>query len=198
MKILAATNNLHKLEEISHILGKLNIEVVSLRQAGIDIEVDETGKTFVENALLKAREISTHTNMAVLADDSGLEVFALNGEPGVYSARYSGTTGSDKDKKNNEKLLKNLEHVALENRGARFCCIIAVVFPDGKELVAEGYVYGKIGYEEKGQNGFGYDPLFIVDGNTLTMAELAPEDKNQISHRANALQQLVQKLEVNI
>ena len=195
MQMLAATNNLHKLEEISQILRKLNIEIVSLKQAGIEIDVEETGKTFVENALLKAREISKHTDMPVLADDSGLEVFALNGEPGVYSARYSGASGQEKDRKNNEKLLKNLEGIPFEDRGARFCCILAAIFPDGKELVAEGYVYGKIGYEEKGEHGFGYDPLFIVEGNTLTMAELSPQAKNEISHRANALQQLVQKLE---
>lgn len=192
--MLAATNNKHKLEEISAILKELNIEIISLQQAGIDIEVDETGDTFIDNALLKAREVAKLTDMAVIADDSGLEVFALQGEPGVKSARYSGHEGELKDKKNNEKLLKNLENVPFEERGARFCSVIASVFPDGTEVVAEGYVYGKIGYREKGNYGFGYDPLFIVDGYDSTMAELSPEQKNKISHRANALQNFVQKL----
>jgi len=194
MKMLAATNNQHKLEEISAILKELDIEIISMQQAGIQVEVDETGDTFIENALLKAREISKLCSMAVIADDSGLEVFALNGQPGVKSARYSGAEGSQKDAKNNEKLLKNLESVPLANRGARFCSVIAAVFPDGTELTAEGYVYGKIGFEPKGDNGFGYDPLFIVDGYGMTMAEISAETKNKISHRANALQDFVHKL----
>lgn len=192
--MLAATNNQHKLEEISAILKELDIEIISMQQAGIQVEVDETGDTFIENALLKAREISKLCSMAVIADDSGLEVFALNGQPGVKSARYSGAEGSQKDAKNNEKLLKNLESVPLANRGARFCSVIAAVFPDGTELTAEGYVYGKIGFEPKGDNGFGYDPLFIVDGYGMTMAEISAETKNKISHRANALQDFVHKL----
>lgn len=173
---------------------KLNIEVLSLEQCGIDVEVEETGETFIENALIKARAISKLTDMPVIADDSGLEVFALNGEPGVRSARYSGTEGDLKDQKNNEKLLENLHSIPAEDRKARFCSVIAAVFPDNKEITAEGYVYGKIGYEAKGSNGFGYDPLFIVDGYGMTMAELSPEIKNKISHRANALQQFVEQL----
>jgi XTP/dITP diphosphohydrolase len=196
--MLAATNNKHKLEEISAILKELDIEVISLHQAGIDIEVEETGETFTENALIKAREIAKLTDMAVISDDSGLEVFALKGEPGVKSARYSGTEGDLKDKKNNEKLLKNLENVPFEERGARFCSVIDAILPDGTDITAEGYVYGKIGYEEKGNHGFGYDPLFIVEGYDMTMAELSPEDKNRISHRANALQNFVQKLKMII
>jgi XTP/dITP diphosphohydrolase len=196
--MLAATNNKHKLEEISAILKELNIEIISLHQAGINIEVEETGETFTENALIKAREIAKLTDMAVISDDSGLEVFALKGEPGVKSARYSGIEGDLKDKKNNEKLLKNLENVPFEERGARFCSVIAAILPDGTDITAEGYVYGKIGYEEKGNHGFGYDPLFIVEGYDMTMAELIPEDKNKISHRANALQNFVQKLKMII
>jgi XTP/dITP diphosphohydrolase len=194
LKMLVATNNKHKLEEINAILKELNIEVISLQQAGIDIEVDETGSTFIDNALLKAREVAKLTDMAVISDDSGLEVFALNGEPGVMSARYSGAEGEQKDKKNNEKLLKKLESVPFQNRGARFCSVIAAVLADGTNITAEGYVYGKIGYEEKGCHGFGYDPLFIVDSYDKTMAELSPEEKNRISHRANALQNFVVKL----
>ncbi|MDF2890629.1 MAG: XTP/dITP diphosphatase [Clostridia bacterium] len=198
MRMLAATNNKHKLEEISAILKELDIEIISLQQAGIDIEVEETGETFTENALIKAREIAKLTDMAVISDDSGLEVFALKGDPGVKSARYSGAEGDLKDKKNNEKLLKNLEHIPFEERGARFCSVIAAVLTNGKNITAEGYVYGKIGYEEKGSHGFGYDPLFIVEGYDITMAELSPEEKNKISHRANALQNFVQQLKTVI
>lgn len=194
MKMLAATNNKHKLEEIKAILEQLRIEVISLKDAGIDIEVEETGTTFEENALIKARAIASISKMPVISDDSGLQVFALNNEPGVYSARYSGTEGEDKDADNNEKLLKNLKDIPDQQRGARFCSVIAAVFPDGKELVAEGFVYGHIGHEAKGSHGFGYDPLFIVEGYGKTMAELSPETKNQISHRANALKVFAEKL----
>jgi XTP/dITP diphosphohydrolase len=198
MKMLAATNNKHKLEEIKAILEQLNIEVISLKEAGIDIDVEETGTTFEENALIKAREIAGISRMPVISDDSGLQVFALNNEPGVYSARYSGTQGEEKDAKNNEKLLKNLTGISEEQRGARFCSVIAAVFPDGSELMAEGFVYGHIGHELKGSNGFGYDPLFIVDGYGKTMAELPPETKNKISHRANALKAFAEKLKGQI
>lgn len=194
MRMLAATNNKHKLEEIRDILKEIDIEVISLQDAGIDIDVEENGETFVENALIKAREIAKLTELAVIADDSGLEVFSINGEPGVKSARYSGAEGEQKDKKNNEKLLKKLENVPDEERGARFVSVIASVFPDGREITAEGYVYGRIGYEEKGCFGFGYDPLFIVDDYGITMAEMEPEMKNKTSHRANALKAYVEKL----
>lgn len=193
--MIAATNNSHKLEEIREILRPKCIEVKSLAEAGLDIEIEENGNTFVENALIKAREVCRLTGEAAIADDSGLEVEALGGRPGVKSARYSGAEGKDKDKKNNEKLLKEMENVPEGKRGARFCSAIAAVFPDGKEIIAEGYVYGKIGYEEKGEHGFGYDPLFIVDGYGKTMAELDPSEKNKISHRANALKEFVKKLE---
>lgn len=197
-KMLAATNNKHKVDEIRDILKEINIEIISLKDAGIDIDVEETGKTFAENALIKAREISKHTDLPIIADDSGLEVFALNGEPGVWSARYSGEEGEQKDKKNNEKLLKNLEGVPDNARGARFCSVIAAVFPNGTEITAEGFVYGRIGYEEKGKYGFGYDPLFIVDEYNVTMAEMEPELKNETSHRANALKNFAEKLKKDI
>lgn len=194
MKMIAATNNKHKLEEIRAILKELEIEVIPLAEEGLDVEIEETGNTFRENALIKARGINGITGKAVIADDSGLEVEALSGEPGVRSARYSGETGPDKDKKNNEKLLEAMKNVPESRRNARFCSTIAAIFPNGKEIVAEGFVYGKIGYQEAGENGFGYDPLFIVDGYGKTMAELSAEEKNRISHRANALSQFVAKL----
>lgn len=194
MKMIAATNNSHKLEEIKAILKGKEIEIKSLTEAGLDIEIEENGTTFAENALIKAREVFRLTGEAAIADDSGLEVDALQGQPGVKSARYSGETGADKDKKNNEKLKKALKNIPDENRGARFCSVIAAVFPDGREMTAEGFVYGKIGYKEKGEYGFGYDPLFIVDGYGRTMAELDSEEKNKISHRANALKEFVRKL----
>jgi XTP/dITP diphosphohydrolase len=194
MKMIAATNNSHKLEEIKAILKDKGIEVRSLADAGLHIEIEENGDTFIENALIKAKEVFRLTGEAAIADDSGLEVDALKRQPGVRSARYSGETGADKDKKNNEKLKEALKNVPEEKRGARFCSAIAAVFPDGKEITAEGYVYGKIGYEEKGEHGFGYDPLFIVDGCGRTMAELDSTEKNRISHRANALKEFVRKL----
>ena len=192
--MLAATNNKHKLEEISAILKQLDIQIMSLQEAGIDIEVEETGATFIDNALIKAREVAKLVDMPVISDDSGLEVFALEGAPGVKSARYSGTEGDQKDQKNNEKLLKEMENVPLQERGARFCSVIAAVLKDGKNITAEGYVYGKIGYVEKGGHGFGYDPLFIVDGYNKTMAELSNDEKNKISHRANALHSFAKQL----
>lgn len=192
--MIAATNSSHKLEEIKTILKYKDIEIKSMAEAGLDIDIEENGSTFVENALIKAREVHRLTGEAVISDDSGLEVFALEGQPGVKSARYSGETGAYKDKKNNEKLKDAMKGVPDEKRGARFCSVIAAVFPDGREITAEGFVYGKIGYEEKGSNGFGYDPLFIVEGYGKTMAELTSTEKNKISHRANALQEFVKKL----
>ncbi len=194
MKMIAATNNSHKLEEIKAILKDKDMEIMSMAEAGLDIDIEENGITFTENALIKAREVHRLTGEAAIADDSGLEVFALQGQPGVRSARYSGEAGADKDKKNNEKLKDAMKDVPDEKRGARFCSVIAAVFTDGSEITAEGFVYGKIGYEEKGSNGFGYDPLFIVEGYGKTMAELTSAEKNKISHRANALQEFVRKL----
>lgn len=193
--MIAATNNKYKLEEIRDILAPKGIEVSSMAEEGLDIEIEENGVTFKENALIKAREVCSLTGKAAIADDSGLEVDALNGQPGVWSARYSGESGPDKDKKNNQKLIEEMQKVPEEKRTARFCSVIAAVFPDGRELTAEGFVYGKIGYKEKGQQGFGYDPLFIIDGCGRTMAELDPSEKNRISHRANALKAFVKKLD---
>jgi XTP/dITP diphosphohydrolase len=194
MEMIAATNNRHKLEEISSILKDKGIEVKSLADVGLDIEIEENGDTFIENALIKAREVWRLTGEAAIADDSGLEVDALDGQPGVKSARYSGEAGTDKDVKNNEKLKDALKDVPDEKRGARFCSAIAAVFPDGNEITVDGYVYGKIGYSEKGEHGFGYDPLFVVDGYGRTMAEIGSAEKNKISHRANALKEFIKKL----
>jgi XTP/dITP diphosphohydrolase len=193
--MIAATNNSHKLEEIRDILKLKGIEVKSLADVGLDIEIEENGDTFTENALIKAREVCRLTGEAAIADDSGLEVEALNGQPGVKSARYSGATGADKDIQNNERLKKAMQDIPDDKRSARFCSAIAAVFPDGKEIMAEGYVYGKIGYAEKGDHGFGYDPLFVIDGYDKTMAEIDSSEKNKISHRANALKEFVKMLE---
>lgn len=194
MKVVAATNNKHKLEEIRDILKDIGYEVLSLNDVGIKIDIEENGTTFRENALIKAREIWKLTGKASIADDSGLEVFALNGAPGVYSARYAGVEGEEKDKANNKKLLEKMKEIPEHKRQARFVSSIAFIFPDGKEIVTEGYIYGTIGYNEKGENGFGYDPIFIIDGLDKTMAELTSEEKNKISHRANALEELKKEL----
>ena len=190
MKLIIASNNAHKLTEIKAILGGLFEEIVSMREAGIEHETVEDGSTFLENALKKAREIAEISGCCALADDSGLCVDALGGAPGIYSARFSGVHGDDKA--NNDLLLKKLEGVT--DRGAHFACAMALVRPDGSSVTAEGAIYGQIGFEEKGANGFGYDPLFIVPELGCTTAELPPEEKNRISHRFKALQALVEKL----
>lgn len=190
MEVIAATNNLHKLEEIREILGRLGYKVLSLDDIGIKTDIDENGSTFKENALIKAKEICKLTGRMSIADDSGLEVFALNGEPGVYSARYAGAEGDEKDEANNKKLIEKMKDIPENKRQARFVSSIALIFPDGKQIVTEGYINGIIGYEEKGENGFGYDPLFIIPELDKTMAQLSSFEKNKISHRANALEKL--------
>lgn len=179
MKLVAATGNAHKLREIREILT--DFEILSAKEAGFYGDVEETGSTFLENALLKARAVCKATGQAALADDSGLCVDALGGAPGVYSARYSG--GGDKE--NRALLLKNLHGV--ENRGAHFCCALALVFPDGRELTAEGKSYGEILHEERGTNGFGYDPLFYSLDLKKSFAEADEAEKNAVSHRGRAL-----------
>lgn len=196
MQIIAATNNKNKLQEIREILSHIGCEVFSLNDIGIHADIEETGNTFKENALIKAREICKMTGQISIADDSGLEVMALGGEPGVYSARYAGINGEGKDDANNKKLLEKMANVPADERQARFCSVIAIVFPDGREVTAKGYINGKIGFLERGNSGFGYDPLFIIEGMDKTMAELTLEEKNKISHRANALKKMKEKLEV--
>lgn len=189
MKILIATHNKHKLAEISRILEPMGYEVVTDRDVGIELtDVEENGKTFLENARIKAESGCRESGLPCIADDSGLCVDALGGEPGVYSARYAGNHGDDAA--NNEKLLLNLKNVPDEKRTARFVCSICVSFADGSEITAEGVCEGKIGYEYRGNNGFGYDPLFMVGDKSF--AEFTAEEKDAVSHRGNALKNLQQ------
>ncbi len=190
MKLIIASNNAHKLEEIRAILGDSFDEILSLREAGIDHETVEDGQTFLENAEKKAREIMEISGCCALADDSGLCVDALDGAPGIYSARFSGVHGDDKA--NNRVLLEKLEGV--EDRSAHFTCAMVLVRPDGSAVRAEGYFYGQIAYEEAGENGFGYDPLFYLPERGCTSAQLSPAEKNAVSHRANALHRLLESL----
>jgi XTP/dITP diphosphohydrolase len=192
-KLILASNNAHKIEEIKSIFKGYSLDIVSLKEAGIDVDVEEDGKTFEENAYKKAKEIMDLSGEAVLADDSGLEVFALNGAPGVYSARFGGEHGNDK--KNNIKLLEMLKDVPDNKRGAQFVSVIVLLTPSGDKIVSRGEVEGKIGYEGKGANGFGYDPLFVIPELNKTYAELTSDEKNSISHRARALANLKSKLE---
>ena len=191
--MIFATGNENKMKEIREILGALPLEILSMKEAGVSADIVEDGKTFEENALIKARTICKLAGEMVLADDSGLEIDYLNKEPGIYSARYMGEDTSYHIK--NKSLIDRLEGVPDEKRTARFVCAIAAVFPDGKELVVRGTVEGIIGYEEKGENGFGYDPIFYLPERGCTTAELPPEEKNSISHRGNALRLMKDLLE---
>ena len=190
MKLIIASNNAHKIYEIKKILGEKFEEILSLREAGIDHETVEDGTTFAENAYKKAREIAQISGCAALADDSGICAHALGGEPGIYSARYSGGHGNDDD--NNRLLVKNLSDKT--DKSAHYTAAISLVYPDGREVRAEGYMYGRIIDTPRGERGFGYDPIFVPDGETRTVAEMTDEEKNQISHRANALALLLAKL----
>ena len=185
-KIIFATGNAGKMKEVREILKDLNVEVLSMKEAGIQADVEENGKTFQENAVIKAREIMKISGEVVLADDSGLEIDYLNKEPGIYSARYMGEDTSYRIKNGN--LIERLQGVPDEKRTARFVCAIAAAFPDGNVETTEGTIEGRIGYEEKGENGFGYDPIFYVPEFGCTTAELTGEQKNQISHRGKALE----------
>ena len=188
-KIVFATGNENKMKEIRMILVDLGMPIVSMKEAGIDIDVVEDGTTFEENALIKATEIAKAVpNCIVLADDSGLEIDYLNKEPGIYSARYAGENTSY-DIKNN-LLLKRLEGVPDEKRTARFVCVVAAAFPDGSTEVVRGTIEGIIGHEISGENGFGYDPIFYLPEYGCTTAELSPEKKNELSHRGKALRQM--------
>ena len=184
-KIIFATSNEGKMKEVRSILEDLGIEVFSMKEAGIQADVVEDGTTFEENATIKAVEIQKICGEIVLADDSGLEVDYLNKEPGIYSARYMGENTSYRIK--NKSLIDRLEGVEDEKRTARFVCAIAAAFPDGTVEVTRGTIEGRIGYEEKGENGFGYDPIFYVPEYGCTTAELSPEQKNEVSHRGKAL-----------
>ena len=193
MKLIIASNNTHKIHEIKQILSGKFDEILSLREAGVDHETVEDGKTFMENALKKAREIAAITGQASLADDSGLCVRALGGEPGIYSARYAGKKGEHTcDSDNNALLLENMRDKT--DRSAYFTCAIALVYPDGREVCAEGFMHGSILDAPRGKAGFGYDPLFLPTAETRTVAELSDEEKNAISHRGDALKNLLAKI----
>lgn len=187
-RVVFATGNENKLKEIRMILADVDVEVISLKEAGIVLDVEENGGTFAENAMIKARACAQNTDLIVLADDSGLEIDHLNKEPGIYSARYMGEDTSYHVK--NQNLISRLEGVPDEMRTARFVCAVAAVMPDGREKVVEGSIEGRIGYEEKGKNGFGYDPIFYLPEYGCTSAEMAPEQKNTISHRGRALEKM--------
>lgn len=194
MRIIAATQNMHKLAELRAISGNYGYELLSQADVGLeDMDVDETGESFEENSFIKADAVCRASGEPAVADDSGLAVDALNGAPGIYSARYAGEHGNDA--KNRAKLLEALKDVPEGERGAKFVCVITLVLPDGRRLVSRGECPGRIGFEEKGDNGFGYDPLFIPDGSDKSFAELDAEVKNSISHRARALEGLRPLLE---
>lgn len=184
-KIVFATTNEGKVKEIKEILEGFPVEVVSMKEMNITTDIEENGTTFEENSLIKAREISKLTGLPALADDSGLEVDYLNGEPGIYSARYLGRD-TDYNYKNNY-IIDRLKEAEDKERSARFICVISLVLPDGREFVKKGVMEGRIGYEIKGENGFGYDPIFYLPEYGKTSAELSSDEKNKISHRGKAL-----------
>lgn len=202
MKVVVATGNEGKAKEIREIWQDMDAQVVTMKEAGFVVEAEENGSTFLENAIIKAKAVAKETvksskwkDAVVIADDSGLAVDALGGEPGVYSARYLGTDTSYREKI--ADLVKRLEGVPDEKRSARFVCVVAAVYPDGKIVTAEGVMEGRIGYEEKGENGFGYDPIFYLPEYQCTSAQLSPEEKNRISHRGRALCAMREKLAEN-
>ena len=193
MKVVLASKNKHKLEEISKITEKFGFELILQSQLGMDIDVEETGTTFEENSFIKAEAVMKATGMAAMADDSGLCVEALNGEPGVYSARY-GFDDSLDDWGRLQLLLKNMEAVPDGERQAKFVCVITLVTPEGKTIQARGEVHGQLTREPRGSNGFGYDPIFFYPPAGCTTAELPEEEKNKISHRGNALRLFYEKM----
>lgn len=191
-RVIFATGNEGKMREIRSILADTFPEILSMKEAGIEIDAAEDGTTYEENALIKARAVAAAAEGIVLADDSGLEIDYLNREPGVYSARYLGEDTSYRVK--NAALIRRLEGVPEEKRTARFVCAIAAVLPDGRELTVRATIEGRIGYEEKGSNGFGYDPIFYVPEMGKTTAELTEEEKNLVSHRGKALRLMKEEL----
>ena len=193
MKVVLASKNKHKLEEISQITEKFGMELVLESDLGVDIDVEETGSTFEENSFLKAEAVMKATGLPALADDSGIAVDALNGAPGIYSARYGFDESLD-DWGRLQLLLKNTEQVPDERRQAKFVCVITMVTPDGQTIQARGEVHGMLLRAPAGQGGFGYDPIFYYTPLGKSLAELTPEEKNQVSHRANALKVFYQKL----
>ena len=193
MKVVLASKNRHKLVEISKITEKFDIELVLQSELGVDIDVEENGTTFEENSLIKAKAVMEATGLPALADDSGIAVDALNGEPGIYSARY-GFDDSLDDWGRLLLLLKNTEHVPDGQRQAKFVCVISMIMPDGRTIQARGEIHGELLREPKGENGFGYDPIFYYPPMGKSTAEMTSEEKNQVSHRANALKVFYEKL----
>ena len=193
MKVVLASKNKHKLEEICRITEQFDIQLVMESELGVDIDVEETGTTFEENSFLKADAVMKATGLPALADDSGIAVDALNGEPGIYSARYGFDDTLD-DWGRLQLLLKNTEDVPDGQRQAQFVCVITMVTPEGKIIQARGEIHGELLREPRGENGFGYDPIFYYPPLGKTTAELSPEEKNRVSHRANALRVFYEKL----
>ncbi|MBQ7054092.1 MAG: RdgB/HAM1 family non-canonical purine NTP pyrophosphatase [Oscillospiraceae bacterium] len=194
MEFIIATNNKKKLREMGAILEKLGVRALSLAEAGIESDAEETGTTFEENSRIKALAAMRVAKLPAIADDSGLEVDALGGEPGVYSARYGGDKCRD-DVERYEYLLENMKNVPDGERQARFVSVITCVFPDGREISARGEIEGEILREPHGEGGFGYDPIFFVPDEGMTTAEMTQERKNEISHRAKSLRIMAEKLE---
>lgn len=195
-RIVFATGNAGKMKEIRMILADIGYEIVSMKEADIFVDIQENGSTYEENALIKARAVAAKSvGDIVLADDSGLEIDSLGGEPGVYSARYMGEDTPYSEK--NANLIERLNGVPDEKRTARFVCAIAAVLPDGRELTTRAAIEGRIGYEEKGSGGFGYDPIFYVPELHKTTAELTGEEKNLVSHRGKALELMKEELKKN-
>ena len=202
-RIVFATGNAGKIREIKEILADLDMEVVSMKEAGVAVDAEENGTTYEENALIKVRAVAEALKAAgegqndiVMADDSGLEVDYLNKEPGIYSARYLGEDTSYRIK--NQNLIDRLEGVEDEKRTARFVCAIAAMLPGGRELTTRGIIEGRIGYEERGEGGFGYDPIFYVPEFGKSTAELSEEEKNAVSHRGRALRAMKEELKKNM
>ena len=193
MRVVLASKNRHKLEEISKITEKFGMELVLQSELGVDIDVEENGTTFEENSFIKAEAVMKATGLPALADDSGIAVDALNGEPGIYSARY-GFDDSLDDWGRLLLLLKNTEHVPDGQRQAQFVCVITMVTPDGETIQARGEIHGELLRQPVGENGFGYDPIFYYPPMGMSTAEMRPEDKNKVSHRANALKVFYDKL----
>lgn len=193
MKVVLASKNKHKLEEISKITEKFDMELVLESELGVDIDVEETGSTFEENSFLKAEAVMKATGLPALADDSGIAVDALNGEPGIYSARYGFDESLD-DRGRLNLLLKNTENVPDDKRQAKFVCVITLVTPQGQTIQARGEVHGMLLRAPAGKNGFGYDPIFYYPPFGKSLAQVSPEEKNRVSHRANALKVFYEKL----
>ena len=194
--IIFATGNEGKMREIRQILEGMDVEILSMKQAGIAMDIIEDGTTFMENAIIKAKAVATKTSNIVIADDSGLEIDYLNKEPGIYSARYLGEDTSYDIK--NAELLKRMEGVEEEKRTARFVCAIAAMLPDGEILTTQGIVEGRIAHKIEGANGFGYDPIFYLPEYGCTSAQITEEEKNEISHRGGALRKMRAELEKRI